>query len=425
MNGIDNIAGYSLTVGTADFVITDSIAGYDPMIGNLSNGNFRSYKAQFIDPSMSDQYETGTGTWNASLSTFTRTTVKTSSNGGAKEVFGAGPKVIFIVDDYDSIQSMGSKFETTTRKIMTDVERDTIANLGDSSGLDVGTTAGTVAAGDDARFGSVDIGDLTPATSIDGTELLPADQGGDGVSITTQQVSGNPLTAERGLNRDRVRFWCAFRNTSPTFSSSTTGAQFGAEPYEVYASGASAGVAQAMTFLVPAAWPTTGTTNTGYAGFRCNLRPFAYDKTKEMTEMFQLTLLALPSVENYRFQAGFTDGTPSAFNNGMYFRLSNSSANFQAVVNNAGGETVVTTTVAAAAFAPYVMKWVNDPTDASVKFYINGALVATVLNSTREVAANTVLAPVQEIAKLAGTTAASYVVSNHYIDVETTALAHY
>ena len=44
MNGIDNIAGYTLTVGTADFVITDSIAQYDPIVDKETTGAALSYK---------------------------------------------------------------------------------------------------------------------------------------------------------------------------------------------------------------------------------------------------------------------------------------------------------------------------------------------------------------------------------------------
>lgn len=207
MNGNDNIAGYTLTTGLADFVITDSVAQYDPIIGNLVDGDERNYKAQFIDPSFSEQYETGRGTWNAGAGTISRTTIKTSSNNGAKENFGAGPKVVFIVSDYESLTDMNNMVDSAEGAgslKMTTAERATIAGLGDSSSLDVGAVAGTVAAGDDGRFGSVDYGDLPAAAALDRSEIVAIDQGGDGVQTTIGDILDANMYGGMLINNNAV-----------------------------------------------------------------------------------------------------------------------------------------------------------------------------------------------------------------------------
>ncbi len=214
MNGIDNIAGYTLTVGTADFVITDSIAQYDPIVDNLADGDECSYKAQFIDPSFSDDYETGRGTWNAGAGTISRTTIKTSSNNGSIVDFGAGPKVVFIVSDYESLTDMNNMVDSAEGAgslKMTTAERTNIAanvallaTRGDTFTLDVGAVAGTVAAGDDGRFGSVDYGDLPAAAALDRTEIVAIDQGGDGVQTTVGDILDANMFGGMVINNNAV-----------------------------------------------------------------------------------------------------------------------------------------------------------------------------------------------------------------------------
>ena len=240
MNGIDNIAGYTLTVGTADFVITDSIAQYDPIVDNLADGDECSYKAQFIDPSFSDDYETGRGTWNAGAGTISRTTIKTSSNNGSIVNFGAGPKVVFIVSDYESLTDMNNMVDSAEGAgslKMTTAERTNIAanvallaTRGDTFTLDVGTVAGTVAAGDDPRFGSVDIDDIDPASPLDGTEKMVSLQGGLVKYVTPEQVITDHVSLAQGFDRKAVKIFSQLLHTTPAFSA-TNGELFGNEPF--------------------------------------------------------------------------------------------------------------------------------------------------------------------------------------------------
>lgn len=382
---VDNCAGITSVTGTAAYLIDPIGTGRHLRPDQVLTDRQQVAYYAVYESTGTTGFESGLASWSSSQNTLTVLSVTGSSNGNAKVSWGEGNKIIHIV-----------------------------AN---SAMLDVPV---------------VSPGDLGTPASINGTEKwIAVDGNGDGIDLEAEQVSGNPLTTAHGLGRDRVRFWTQFRNTSPTFSTTTTGTMFGSEPYQIYLNGAgSPSAVQSLNVTSGSAlWLKTGTSTTGYAGYRSNYRPFAYNKAKEMTESFQAGFLSLPSVENFSWQAGFTNGTPGAFDNGIYFRLNNSNTKFVAVVRNGSSgipfETVVDTGVTATLFTPFVMKWLNDPVDEAVKFYIDGVLVATILHSTRQVAANTALAPVMEIAKLAGTTEASCVVGAHYIDVETTALVGY
>ncbi len=416
MNGTDNIAGYSLTVGTADMVITDSVGQYDPIIGNLADGDERSYKIQFIDSSMSTDYETGTGTWNESLATFSRDTIKTSSNGGSIVSFGAGPKVLFIVDDYDSIQSMGTKFETADAKVMTAAERATIAGLGDSSSLDVGTVAGTVAAGDDSRFGSVDIGDLTPATSIDGTELFPADQGGDGVSITADQIHGDPYRAKKSLALDRTRGFTLLDGLHPT-DLIVDNTLAGNEKFVIRAGGAGAAAANNQgTVFVPSLLLSTGTTNTGYCAAQHTSYPYLFvPGTSDLDQRWAVSISNLPTagVQDFTIQIGFS--TASTAVQGMYFEASGANANWQKVVKDGAGTTTVDTGVAVTTAAT-IFRVAYSPIATETQFWINGTALSSIDDTTRAVDLFAVLGMFASITKTAGATARYMTIFAHSYD---------
>lgn len=415
MNGTDNIAGYTLTVGTADFVITDSIAGYDPIIGNLTNGDFRSYKAQFIDPAMSSDYETGTGYWNASLSTLTRIP-KTSSNGGALVDFGAGPKAIFLVDDYDSIQSMGTKFETSTAKVMTNVERDTIDSLAEGAFLDVGTIADTLAAGDDSRFGSVDIGDLTPATSIDGTELLPADQSGNGVSITAQEIAGTPYTATKSLALNRVRGYSDMSRMRASYSSTTNDTLVDLNPFTLFCSGANAGANNsAALFLSPLLALNTGTTNAGFAAVLHTDAPYAFvAATSELDQRWSFLITILPTGgEDFTIQVGFVVGIPTT--QGIYFELTSASPNWFKCVKNGAGTTRVDSGVAAIV-GSVTLRVAYSGAATESQFWIDGVALTPIDNTTRAPDALAALGMIASTRKTAGTAARGIIISHHLYD---------
>jgi hypothetical protein len=431
MNGTDNIAGYSLTVGTADMVITDSVALYDPIIGNVTDNQRVSYKIQFIDSSLSTDYETGTGTWDEGNATVSRDTVKTSSNGGALVDFGAGPKVVFLVDDYDSIQSMDTKVETATAKVMTDAERTNIAanvallaTRGNTFTLDVGTTAGTVATGDDPRFGSVDIGDLTPATSIDGTELLPADQGGSGVSITAQQVSGSPVTAYRTLAKDRIRGYSDFTKLRVTGWTATNGGLVDLEPYVTNFSGDASALNLVGFLSIPGLYMATGTGTTNYFALTSLMGgPLFFNNAQSFERTIALNISTLTATgQKFGVEVGFTAGaitaSPTA---GIYFYadpdIDPSVATWTGVVKNAGGTSTVDTLIPMVASTQTILKVRYDADEAAAQFFVDGAGPFEILNATRELAANTILSMTVAIRKTTGTTTRAIAVGHDSWDL--------
>jgi len=420
MNGIDNIAGYTLTVGTADFVITDSIAQYDPIIDNLTDGDERNYKAQFIDPSFGDDYETGRGTWNAGAGTISRTTIKTSSNNGSIVNFGAGPKVVFIVSDYESLTDMNNMVDSAVGAgslKMTTAERATIAGLGDSSSLDVGTTAGTVAAGDDGRFGAVDYGDLPVATTLDGNEIVAVDQGGDGVQTTSQDISGTPVTDVSGLALNRVRGYSDFSKTLDAYVG-VTNTLFSLEPYIVNFAGTSSAANQGASISgIASVLLSTGTAATGNSAIRLAGATVTFLSTQEYTATFLLSTSVLSGAETGHQQIGFSSTFPALVNLGMYFEQTDASANWFACVKNAGGTERVDTLITSVIAVPQTYRIHYDPVATATKFYIDGTLVATILNSTRVLADATPLYQVLMARKTGGANPPALFLASHSYDI--------
>jgi hypothetical protein len=429
MNGIDNIAGYTLTVGTADFVITDSIAQYDPIVDNLDDGDERNYKAQFIDASMSTDYETGRGTWNATAGTISRDTIKTSSNNGAIVNFGAGPKVVFIVSDYESLTDMNNMVDSAEGAgslKMTTAERTNIAanvallaTRGDAFTYDIGTTAATIAAGDDARFGEVDIADLTPATSIDGTELVPADQGGDGVSITAQQVQGNPYSMAKSLAFDRFRGYSGCERMRAGYSSTTDDTLIDGNPFTLYRGGVAAGASNGvLSFFTPAVVLTTGTDANGYAVAAHTDYPYLFvAASSEFDQSWIFVIPTLPTngVQDFTVQVGFIAGFPALATQGIYFELTGASGNWFVCVKNGSGTTRTDTGVAATTGST-ALRVVYSAADAESQYWINGTATAPITNATRVTSEFQLLGMVCGLRKTAGTTARTLAFSNHQYD---------
>jgi len=397
MNGFDNIAGYSLTVGTADVFISDSVAQYDPIIGNLANGAQRQYKFQFVDPSFNAQYETGVGTWNSGSSTFARTTVKTSSNGGLKEDFGAGPKVLFIVNDNEAIQSMGTKVETPTAKIMTAAERASIASsaatvssLGGAAFLNIGVVAGTAAAGNDPRFNAEDAEDLDFADPLTGSEVAVVIQDGLPVQTNAHEIAklAAPIDVSRSTNRRTIRRYSDLWDTPETLVVTTSGAAFGNEMFCLL-SGAGAAVTQSTTSLLyqGVASASTGSTSAGIAAVVSNVAPIFFGVGgQDIRVGIVASASSIPGgAQDHVTQYGlFTDPLAGVASSGVFIRMIEGAANYQAVCRNSGVEAPVDTGVpkssVAVSGAAALKAFVVDYTlaDNTARFYIDGDLVATI-----------------------------------------------
>jgi hypothetical protein len=89
----DRVQQTSTTTGTADFVLTGSVTGFQSFAA-IGNTNTTYYAA--VDPN-TGAWEVGTGTYSTTGPTLTRTTIFESSTGGSKIDFAAGAKNVFCV----------------------------------------------------------------------------------------------------------------------------------------------------------------------------------------------------------------------------------------------------------------------------------------------------------------------------------------
>lgn len=124
---IDNAVGASSSTGLDPYLISGSVDQYGPMIGVLTNGASYCYRAVYVDPTVGSDYETGVGVWNSGTNTLSRATVKTSSNSNAAVNWGAGDKVIYIVEDSELQTDMEQMVNGTTKFYLTDTQASNIA----------------------------------------------------------------------------------------------------------------------------------------------------------------------------------------------------------------------------------------------------------------------------------------------------------
>jgi hypothetical protein len=155
---IDNTAGFTLTEGLLDFVISGNSGMYDSIVSNAVDGVEYAYKAKFAD-GVTAGYESGKGVYSSATSSIARTTIFTSSNSGAKVDFAAGQKFIALVSNKETINSMAGKVESTSNKILTAAERNII------SAFTFAASVVTVVGGTLVSLASVGIGTATPAAT--------------------------------------------------------------------------------------------------------------------------------------------------------------------------------------------------------------------------------------------------------------------
>jgi hypothetical protein len=303
-----------------------------------------------------------------------------------------------------------------------------VIGLGNSSTLNIGTTSGTVAAGDDARFGSVDIDDLTPATSIDGTEILPAQQGASPVSVTTQQVAGTPLTVRRSHNLTKYRGFSNLSSVGP----STIGvhkAILGAEQIIPYLTSGGAVSSAVGTTLAPSIALSTDTNSNGaaailHADYPASLY-FGGEKTFDMRMRIQPGILPT-GPENYTLQVGYTNGALTDFaavtDTGIYIELASGSPNWFLCVKAGANLTRIDSGVAAVANTAVTLRIAHDQAQAKSRFWIDGIEQASILDSTRVLPDFTLLGMMAGIWKSAGTTARSAILYGYYYDNQSAAM---
>jgi len=113
---IDNTAGVTASTGTGAYVIgADTLTQYEPIIGNLTDGNEYAYKVTYVSGDAG--YETGIGTWSASGATLTRDSISTSSNGGLAVDWQSGNKLVYIVANTTMLTRNDAPLATATAKL--------------------------------------------------------------------------------------------------------------------------------------------------------------------------------------------------------------------------------------------------------------------------------------------------------------------
>lgn len=102
---IDNVAGFTVTEGLLDFVISENSSQYRAFSGSAVDGVEYAYKAKFSDGTTAG-YETGKGIYTLATNSISRTTIFTSSNANARVDFAPGQKFVALVSDKETIENL-------------------------------------------------------------------------------------------------------------------------------------------------------------------------------------------------------------------------------------------------------------------------------------------------------------------------------
>lgn len=382
---VDNTAGYSIITGTADYLMTTTSTGKHLRLDQaLTNGQQVAYYA-IGTSNGADAFESGIGTWQSSGTKLVRGTVTNSTNGGTIS-WDAGTKTVYIV-----------------------------------------ANAATMVNTADERLDSTGLDELDPGTTPDGTEIAHFLQDGDGVSLTTQQILGDPVRAERTHGLNYLRGYTGFHRTTAAYLG-TNGAQWGGEPWVARFSGTSASVNTAKLLGVRGVLMSTGSDTNGYAAIEHMQAPnlFNFGYSMETTFKGGFNTALLPTVEACTAQLGFVNTMTALATAGFYFEATEASPNWFAVVR-ASGANVTRKDTGVAYTTDYTKRFkvvfdASDLEELKFLFYINEVLVATTLNSERIPPALTSLYMAAQIRKTAGTTAAGMAFTDHSYAIETAEL---
>lgn len=266
-----------------------------------------------------------------------------------------------------------------------------------------------------------DIGALPAADPLDGTEEIPAEQSGTGVSITTETLTAAPVDVISGRSRTRNRWATDFTGFMP--NASYTANVLGAEHFQIVTSGASAAITQVglTTFRRGVAGCATGSTTTGRAAV-CSLELplFWLAALADIDLAWVATVSALSDGTNtYTVELGLVthDGngrTTAVATQGIFFRYNSAvSPNWYAITKNLSGETPTDTAVAVSTAAWPVLEVSYSPGGPAL-FLIDGVQVAS--HATHFPAEFTSLVNAASIYKSAGGTSRSLYVDKASFD---------
>lgn len=289
----------------------------------------------------------------------------------------------------------------------------TTLGLGNSATLDVGTVFNTVAAGDDARFGTVDIDDLAAAAALTGAELIPALQGAGGVQVTAADLQGGPSVDILTFAKNKARGSSGFFRVPVGFTS-TSGGYVGLEPFVAYQSGAGAQIG-CILFGVNLMTLTTGSTTTGVAAMANIFENWYAAATKSLDQRARFNLsIGAPATNGHTVYCGFANDISAADPLGAYFKCNPGGNTWHCIVRNAGGvedqDSLVTVDT-----TPHVFRVFYDKAATAWKFYIDDMVtpVKTILNSTRVLADATAMKMICSIRNSSTGAARTMTVSGH------------
>jgi len=311
-------------------------------------------------------------------------------------------------------------------------------------GIQIGSTAGTVAAGDDGRFDTVDISALPAATALTGVELLSGLQDLDAVSMTTGQLNGSPVTTKRGFGLNALRGYSDFTKTIYPYSAGSNNQSWGQEPYYVKLAGTSSqveqGASQGASNLFNSSARLRANGTNGLATIRSMqsglvlLNPLIYGVPGfALDTQFTVAIPAdlATSSQNYKIRIGFTSLLPAWELNptdGMYFQYEGvTNPNWQAVVTNSSVNAAVDTGVQVTPVTVQTFRVFWNSVLNQTEFYIDGVQVVVMPDGSLTQSRAYVAIYVMEVSvfKTNGSSEREAYVFHHKYSIEKPPLEHY
>jgi len=148
----------------------------------------------------------------------------------------------------------------------------------------------------------------------------------------------------------------------------------------------------------------TGTTTTGAGGFMTDASAIRLGGGEAMFEALVQVPTLPDGTNSFAFRVGFGDSNGADMTDGVYFELTQASANWQCATSSNSTRTKTSSGVAAVAATWVRLKVVVNAAGNSAKFYINGTLVVTTATNI-PTSAGRELGIATNIVKSAGTTA--------------------
>jgi len=384
-----NRAAFTRTTGTANPTLTGD-TGKSGSMSTVPTGTQVAYVRRYS--SNKPGFENCIGIWRAvaaagSIGYIERTSVELSSNDNEAVVWGVGEQTI-----------------------------------------DVTITPDMIVADDDERLLTVAPGELGTVATITGAEKWIAEQDGDGIDLTVDQVLGDPYRHAKSHALDRSRDYCFFNKMRNDYVGTTSGSLIDLNPFVLYVGGTDAkAVNGASTYFAPCVSLQTGIDSTGYAVEAHTEYPHVFVAgASDLDQRWAFIIPVLPTgAQAFTIQIGFIAGFPALATAGVYFELTEASANWFKVVKNAAGTTRVDTGIAAVAAAPTTLRVAYSASATESRFWVNGVSSLAIDDATRAVDAFTFLGMTAGIRKTNGIVMRNLVLFAHKYDNNKAAFGHF